>query len=159
MAEMRLESEPKSKEALVLQAAQAVLDDIAKAFSSNENDPQKVIAVAKQLAAKAAELSKQLRELAEKTTDPVFKEKLMNAAKIIRDSGIQVKILSAVRAAGGEDKSNSVGSAIKSMKTNIQEVIKEVEASSIKNKFRATVQTTIAINKVVNAWKKRAGKK
>jgi len=83
----------------------------------------------------------------------------LNAAKIIRDSSIQVKIISAVRAAGGEDKSNSVGSAIKGLQSNIQEVIKEVQASSIKNKFKATVQTTIAINKVINAWKKRSGKK
>jgi len=161
MAEMNLDDprNPQNKEAAVLQAAQAVLDDIAKAFAANQNDPTKIIAFAKDLAAKAAELAKQLRELAERTKDPVYKEKLLNAAKIIRDSSIQVKILSAVRAAGGEDKSNSVGSGIKGLQSNIQEVIKEVQANSIKNKFRATVQTTIAINKVVNAWKKRAGKK
>jgi len=135
-----------------------VLDDILKSFST-ENislDPQKVITNAKELSLKASELAKQLRQLAENTSDPVLKEKYLNSSKIIRDSSIQVKILSAVRAAGAQDnKSNSVAMSIKLMQTNIQEVMKEVATESIKNKFRATVKTTMAINKVVNAWKKK----
>ena len=74
--------------------------------------------------------------MAAKTTDPVFREKLLNAAKIIRDGGIQIKILSAVRAAGGEDKGNSVAMASKGLQTNIQEIIKEVRAEQLRTKFR-----------------------
>jgi len=68
MAEMNMNDPKQSqgKEGAVLAAAQAVLDDILKAFNSTETDPQKIIAVAKDLAVKAAELAKQLRELAEK---------------------------------------------------------------------------------------------
>jgi len=163
MEEMRIDSDPKKTfgvgtEQQVLLAAQTVLDDILKSFST-ENislDPQKVITNAKELSLKASELAKQLRQLAENTSDPVLKEKYLNSSKIIRDSSIQVKILSAVRAAGAQDnKSNSVAMSIKLMQTNIQEVMKEVATESIKNKFRATVKTTMAINKVVNAWKKK----
>jgi hypothetical protein len=85
----------------------------------------------------------------------VFKKKLLGASRILKDGGIQIKILSAVKAAGGEDKGNSVGMAVKGLQTNIQEIIKEVKAESLKNRFRSTVKTTIAINKVVNVWKRQ----
>lgn len=82
----------------------------------------------------------------------------MNAAKIIRDGSVQIKILSAVRAAGGEDKTNSVAMAAKGLQTNIMDIIKEVRAESLRNKFRSTVKQTIAINRVVSAWKRAAKK-
>jgi hypothetical protein len=40
----------------------------------------------------AGELAKKLRELADKTVDPVYKEKLITAAKIIKDSSIFIHI-------------------------------------------------------------------
>jgi hypothetical protein len=69
-----------------------------------------------------------------------------------------VKILSAVRAAGGEDKSNSVAMAAKNLQTNITDILKSVQAESLRNRFRSTVKQTIAINKVVNVWRKKATK-
>eukprot|EP01118_Nematostelium_gracile_P009807 TRINITY_DN3319_c0_g1_i1.p1 TRINITY_DN3319_c0_g1~~TRINITY_DN3319_c0_g1_i1.p1 ORF type:complete len:210 (-),score=79.76 TRINITY_DN3319_c0_g1_i1:16-645(-) len=149
-------------EADILVAAQQLLDKIARTFGdpSKKMTPGDVINNAKELSTNAAELAKQLREMAAKTSDPVYKEKLLNAAKIIRDGGIQIKILSAVRAAGGEDKGNSVAMAAKGLQTNIQDIIKEVRSESLRNKFRNTVKQTIAINKVVNVWKKKSlGKK
>jgi len=144
----------------LLKAAQDVLDEIANTFANpnKKMDAQQVIESAKLLSAKAADLAKQLKEMAERTNDPVFKEKLLTAAKIIRDNSIQVKILSAVRAAGGEDKSNSVYMQSKLLQNNIASIIKEVQAETLRNKFRSTVKQTIAINKVVNVWKTKAKK-
>jgi len=159
MADMK-DSNPGGAEGDILKSAQALLDRIAATFgdSNKKMSAAEVIASAKELSTDAAELARQLREMAAKTTDPVFKEKLLNAAKIIRDGGIQIKILSAVRAAGGEDKGNSVAMAAKGLQTNIQEIIKEVRAETLRNKFRNTVKQTIAINKVVTAWRKKASK-
>jgi hypothetical protein len=144
----------------LLKSAQDLLDKIARTFGdpNKKMSPGDVINNAKELSLNAAELARQLREMAAKTTDPVYKEKLLNAAKIIRDGGIQIKILSAVRAAGGEDKGNSVAMAAKGLQTNIQDIIKEVRSESLRNKFRNTVKQTIAINKVVSVWRKKAGK-
>lgn len=160
MDQMSLETGGSGGEGDVLQSAQKVLDQIAATFGNpnKKMTPQEVIEHAKELSTKAAELARQLREMAAKTTDPVFKEKLLNAAKIIRDGSVQIKILSAVRAAGGEDKGNSVTMAAKGLQTNITDIIKEVRANSLRTKFRSTVKQTIAINRVVTAWKKM-GKK
>jgi len=145
----------------LLLAAQKLLDKIAATFGNpnKKMTPQEVIGGAKELSLEAAELARQLREMAAKTNDPVWREKLLNAAKIIRDGGIQIKILSAVRAAGGEDKGNSVVMATKTLQTNIQDIIKQVRAEQLKNKFRNTVKQTMAINKVVSVWKKKGGVK
>eukprot|EP01114_Cavostelium_apophysatum_P003519 TRINITY_DN1345_c0_g1_i2.p1 TRINITY_DN1345_c0_g1~~TRINITY_DN1345_c0_g1_i2.p1 ORF type:complete len:784 (+),score=242.09 TRINITY_DN1345_c0_g1_i2:136-2487(+) len=160
MAAMKLETTAGSaSEQNLLKSAQQVLDQIAATFGSDNNmSPEQVIANARELSTKAQELARQLREMAEKTTDPVYKEKLLQAAKIIRDGSIQVKILSAVKAAGGKnDKSNAVQMAAKGLQANITEVIKVVQAEGIRNRFRSTVKQTIAINKVVRLW--RAGNK
>jgi len=147
-------------EALALESGQKILDEIA-AFFGNPNKqmtPAESIAAAKALAAKAAEFANQLKEMANNTKDPVFKEKLLHAAKICRDGGVQIKILAAVRAAGGEDKGNTVGNSAKGLQTNIQEIMKVIRSESIRTKFRNTVKTTMAINKVVKVWKSKAHK-
>jgi len=163
MAEMKQETDAKgSSETAILAAAEDVLKEIAATFGSNRKmRPEEVIAYAKELSNKANELAKQLRAMADATTDPVYKEKLLNAAKIIRDGAIQIKILSAVRAAGGDADSpnSSVAMSAKGLQTNIQEIIKEVRAQSLKNRFRSTVKQTMAINKVVSVWRKQAAKK
>lgn len=142
----------------VLSSAQSVLDDIAKFFGNPNKklSPQENIAAAKELSTKAAELAAQLREMAKQTQDPIYREKLLNSAKIIRDGSVQVKILSAVRAAGGEDSVNSVGNSAKVLQNNIQDIIKEIRAEELKHRFKKTVMQTIAINKVVKAWRKKA---
>jgi len=160
MAAMKLETQP-DKEAVtssqILGTAEMVLKNIAETFGnpSKPLSPQEVISHAKELSSKANELSKQLKDMATVTEDPVLKEKLLNCSKIVRDGSIQIKILSAVRAAErASDKSNSVQSASKVLQSNIQDIMKEVRAESLKNRFRSTVKQTIAINKVVSAWKK-----
>jgi len=157
MEDMKLESGG-GKEGDLLKSAQQLLDKIASTFGdpNKKLSPQEMIALAKELSTNAADLARQLKEMADKTTDPVFKEKLLHAARIIRDGGIQIKILSAVRVAGGEDKGNSVAMASKGLQTNIQQIIKDVRAETLRNKFKSTVKQTIAINKVVKAWRQKA---
>jgi len=157
MAEMKSETDGGADNVL-FRAAQEVLDDISNMFNNKKMSPEQTIAAAKELSAKAHELAKQLREMAAKTNDPVYKEKLLNAAKIIKDGAIQIKILSAVRAAGGEDKGNSVAMGAKQLQTNIQEILKVVRAEGLRTKFSQTVKQTMAINKVVKAWRKHSTK-
>jgi len=156
MNEMRSEiDQSNSAEAQLLRAAQEVLDEIAAHFNSDKKmKPEETIARAKELAAKAAELARKLKEMAATTTDPIFKEKLQAAAKFIRDSSIQIKILSAVKAAGGDDKSNSVQMSARGLQTNIAEVIKVVQTQAIRNRFKSTVKQTMAINKVLRLWRR-----
>jgi len=143
----------------VFEQQKEVLDAINNAFGPNKKlTPQQSIQYAKELSQKASELAQQLKEMAAKTNDPVYKEKLLFAAKVIRDGALQIKILSAVRASGGDEKSNTVGMAAKGLQVNIQEIIKEVQAEGIRNKFRSTVKQTIAINKVMKVWKSKAVK-
>jgi F420-dependent methylenetetrahydromethanopterin dehydrogenase len=56
--------------------------------------PEAVIATAKELSTKAAELAKQLREMASKTTDPVFKEVVIrvSGANVHRNCSIRPKL-------------------------------------------------------------------
>jgi hypothetical protein len=72
---------------------------------------------------------------------------------------IQIKILSAVRAAGGEDKTNTVQNAAKTLSVNIQDVIKLCAAAQLRGKIHSTVKQTAAINKVLMNWRKIHGKK
>ena len=55
-----------------------LLDKIVAAFgdSNKKMSPQEVINNAKELSLNAAELAKQLREMAAKTSDPVYREVL-----------------------------------------------------------------------------------
>jgi cell division protein ZapA (FtsZ GTPase activity inhibitor) len=96
MAEMKQQAGGAGSEQAVLLTAQQMLDEIARSFSTNLKG-QAAIENAKQMSLKANDFAKQLRELAEKTQDPVYKEKLYTASKIIRDGSLQIKILSAVR--------------------------------------------------------------
>eukprot|EP01119_Soliformovum_irregulare_P005452 TRINITY_DN17211_c0_g1_i1.p1 TRINITY_DN17211_c0_g1~~TRINITY_DN17211_c0_g1_i1.p1 ORF type:complete len:812 (+),score=266.83 TRINITY_DN17211_c0_g1_i1:195-2438(+) len=157
MADMKL-ADQGGAEGLLLTRANELLQKIGNTFGNpnNKMTPEQVIAAAKELSTDANDLARQLRELAAKTSDPVFKEKLLNMAKILRDGGLQIKILSAVRAAGGEDKSNSLQYAAKGLQNNITEIIKEVQAEQLRSKFRNTVKQTIAINRVVSVWKAKA---
>ena len=130
MAEMKQQSGGGSEQAILI-SAQQMLDEIARTFSGNLKG-QAAIENAKQMSLKATDFARQLKELAEKTTDPVYKEKLYTASKIIRDGSLQIKILSAVRAAGGEDSANTVGMAVKGLQTNIQDIMKDVTAENIR---------------------------
>lgn len=161
MRDMKISAQQSSLESEVLSNAQKVLDEIAKNFGNpnKELSPEEVISNSKQLASKATDLAKKLREMASQTSDPIYKEKLTNAAKLIRDGAIQVKILSAVRAAGGEESVNSVTMATRGIQNNIQEVMKEIRGESLRTRFKSTVKQTMAINKVVNVWKNKALKK
>jgi len=158
MAQMKLE-ESQSAAATqnkFLGEAQQLLAEISKTFGgSTKLSPEETIANAKNLSEKANRLAAQLREIAATIADPVLKEKILQSAKIIKDSGTQVKILSAVRAAGSDDRSNTVGNAVKNMQTNIAEVIRQIQAEQLKQKFRSIVQNTVAINKVVKAWRRK----
>jgi cell division protein ZapA (FtsZ GTPase activity inhibitor) len=131
MAEMKQQSGGAGAEQAVLITAQQMLDEIAKTFSANLKGPA-AIESAKAMSLKATDFARQLKELAEKTTDPVYKEKLYTASKIIRDGSLQIKILSAVRAAGGEDSGNTVGMAVKGLQSNIQDVMKDIAAENIR---------------------------
>jgi len=159
MSQMKLEESQRSanNQARFLDEANDLLAEISKTFGSDSKlSAQETIANAKKLSESANKLAAQLREIAATVSDPVLKEKLLQSAKIIKDSGTQVKILSAVRAAGSDDRSNTVGNAVKNMQTNINEVIRQIQADSLKQKFRNIVQNTMMINKVVKAW--RTGK-
>jgi hypothetical protein len=55
---------------------------------------------ARELAGKVNELAQLLEELAPTVTAEKFKKTLLNGARIIRDNGLKLKILAAVKAAG-----------------------------------------------------------
>jgi len=63
MAQMKLESSAAVGDANLMQSAQQVLDQIAATFGNpnQKMSPEAVIATAKELSTKAAELAKQLR--------------------------------------------------------------------------------------------------
>ncbi|PRP74596.1 large adhesin, partial [Planoprotostelium fungivorum] len=161
MAQMKLE-ESQSAAATqnkFLSEASELLAEISKTFGgSTKLSAEETIANAKKLSERANSLAAQLREIAAGIQDPVLKEsqKILQSAKIIKDSGTQVKILSAVRAAGSDDRSNTVGNAVKNMQTNIAEVIRQIQAEQLKQKFRSIVQNTVNINKVVKAWRRHS---
>jgi len=159
MQEMKIQTEQSSSgtQSNFFNAAEKVLSEISSTFNSKTKlSPQQTIASAKELSTKSNQLYQQLTEMAKNTKDPVLKEKLQNSAKLIKDGSIQIKILSAVSAAGGEGGTSSVSMAVKGLQTNIQEILSAVRAEELKNKFRSTVMQTVAINRVINVWKKKA---
>eukprot|EP01117_Protostelium_nocturnum_P012157 TRINITY_DN4460_c0_g1_i2.p1 TRINITY_DN4460_c0_g1~~TRINITY_DN4460_c0_g1_i2.p1 ORF type:complete len:741 (-),score=293.39 TRINITY_DN4460_c0_g1_i2:57-2279(-) len=157
MAQMKMDEGAHSnsaKQNQFLEDAQSLLAVITATFGGAKLSPQETIANAKKLSDTANQLAATLREIASKVSDPVLKEKFLQSAKIIKDGGIQLKILSAVRAAGSDDKSGTVGNAVKGLQTNIQEVVNQIQADSLKQKFRGIVQSTMNINRVVKAWRR-----
>jgi len=160
LQEMKKETDSKGnisgQENNILQSAQAVLDEIANFFTDKKMTPAQVISASKSLSTKATELSKQLLEMAEKTTDPIYKQKLISSARLIKDGTIQIKILSAVRAAGGDDKTNTIQNAFKTLQSNIDMVVQTVTAESLRTKFKSTVKQTVAMNKLLTHWRKNA---
>ena len=78
------------------------LDKLSDLFAkmSNPNlklSPQETISMSKEMSSQAQDIWQQFREMANKIEDPIFKEKLLNSAKIIKDNGMQVKILGGMK--------------------------------------------------------------
>jgi hypothetical protein len=55
---------------------------------------------AREFSSKVNDLAKLLEEIAPTVTAEKFKKTLLNGARIIRDNGLKLKILAAVKAAG-----------------------------------------------------------
>jgi len=138
----------------VMGEAQKLLDSIAKMFGDSKGkNPKEIIANAKALAAQTQDMYKSLVEMAAKVTDPIFKEKLLNASKVIKDAGLQIKILSAVQSAGASKGADPVAQAAKTLQNNILRIVNEVGAEQVRTRYKDSVQRTMAMNKVVNILK------
>jgi hypothetical protein len=146
-----------SANAIFLAAESLLGDFVASLLDTTNMDPKEVLRRAKELSAKAAELIKQLRAMAAETSDPIFKQKLLDAANLISDNSMQCKILAMVRASSqSPDKANTVGNSARLLQTNINDILREVRAEQLRTRFRDTVRQTMAINRVMKAWKGKA---
>jgi hypothetical protein len=98
----------------------------------------------------------------------------LNGAKIAKDGGLQIKILSAVSSAGGSSKADPVTQAAKGLQSNIHQyvtlltccsfltrsfffcrILNVVSGEQIRTRYKNSVQRTVAMNKAVSIWKQR----
>eukprot|EP01102_Stenamoeba_stenopodia_P015332 TRINITY_DN5211_c0_g1_i1.p1 TRINITY_DN5211_c0_g1~~TRINITY_DN5211_c0_g1_i1.p1 ORF type:complete len:943 (+),score=367.38 TRINITY_DN5211_c0_g1_i1:265-2829(+) len=156
MKEMNINDKDAGEDLLAL-----ALETIALivAFLDNANnskrDPKKVIDEAREIAAKSNQLSALLKAKAMSTTDPVYKEQLMNFSKILRDKAMQVKILSAVQVASQKsDDSQQVASCTKGLSATIKDALATLQEQSLKDRVKSAMGRVNAIRKVVNVWRR-----
>jgi len=118
--------------------------------------PAEIVAAAKRLADHTNNISRLLKEISSKTDpkDRHYKNQLLEVGKILRDRAIQVKMLSAVKAAMSADEvdDNQVASAAVGMSTEITELVKSVRAGMLKRRLQSTINQAAALRKVREAW-------
>lgn len=117
------------------------------------------IALAQQTMKEVDEYLKNLQSVIDNCQDPVYKKKLMNAAKTIKDRSVQLKIISTVKANdSGPEAEAAVNNIAKLLSDSIADTNNTCNALSLRTRFTKTVNTAIAVSKVASAFKKSLAK-
>lgn len=128
----------------------------------NPPKPKDFVKNAKLVADNVKDFLKQLDALIASTDDPIYKKRLKDLARVIRDRNTQLKIISAVKSSADENDQEAVGAvqaAALGLDTSIKEAIQAANALALRQRVVKAVNTVMAINKVMKAFKKPLNKK
>jgi hypothetical protein len=138
-----------------LKRAETLLKDIMAIWGEGvKTDVKTGVMKARELAAKVNDLAKLLEEIVPTVTAEKFKKTLLNGARIIRDNGLKLKILAAVKAAGGEDDAGQVAAAARGLAVQIKQIMNDVSALSLQYRVQQTEKQAMILKKIAEAVRK-----
>eukprot|EP01090_Pellita_catalonica_P017252 TRINITY_DN5166_c0_g5_i1.p1 TRINITY_DN5166_c0_g5~~TRINITY_DN5166_c0_g5_i1.p1 ORF type:complete len:758 (+),score=204.67 TRINITY_DN5166_c0_g5_i1:40-2313(+) len=139
----------------VVQKARELIDFIDDRFGSSSTSPEAALKSAREIASKTNELARLLRALLAKGKgDDASKKELLDLVNVIKDRSIQVKIIAAVKCAGGGG-SGAVSSAAHGLAGTIKEILNVLCAETLKRRVAATQMQVSAIKAVLEAYRKK----
>jgi len=94
-----------------------------------------------------------LRDLAARSPDKAFAAQLNQHANILSDRALQVKMITAVKAASGDTSTDQVRSASNGLKNSITETMEALITAALKKRLAATIDQVHAIDRITEAWK------
>ena len=147
----------------IFQEIQDLVDAVDDFMASQDKlSPEDFIKRAKELAVQCNALSAKLRKLAEHVDDKVQKEQLLTAAKVIRDKGIQLKMLTAVRVATGnyDDKTTQSGEMdqVKNSSRGLKSFLKDTDSIlhviALKRRVKSANRRAKALKNILDIYRK-----
>lgn len=114
--------------------------------------PHELVAQARLLAQKAADLAKALMTLAARTEDKTLQNQLKQAATILRDKGVQIKMLAAVEVAGGSTGTGQVANSVQGLRTEVGETARILRVSALRRRVHRTNKQTEYLRRLLGAW-------
>jgi Talin IBS2B domain len=131
------------------------IDEFVRNVAEGKLDPKAMVAQARAIAANAAELAKLLMALAARTDDPSLRQQLRQMANVLKDKGVQIKMLAAIQVASfgatGED-TGQVTSALRALRSETSEVVNIVRVAALRRRVSRTNKQTEAIRALLAAW-------
>eukprot|EP00727_Mastigamoeba_balamuthi_P009624 m51a1_g5284 hypothetical protein (1501) ;mRNA; r:182333-188861 len=95
------------------------------ADAAREGRRQQLLVTGREIGAYVAQLCKELQKVADRCKDPVYHDKITRSLQALRNFSVQLKIVSAVKAASREGESNDADEQIKSVVTSLGRALSE----------------------------------
>ena len=128
------------------------IDAFSAALRNNSLSPQDLVARARALALKAADLAKLLVQAANKSDDASRKPAYNQLANILRDKGVQIKMLAAVQVAGGSQETGQVSNTVSGLRTEVAETGRMLRVDALRRRVHRTNKQTELLRKLLGAW-------
>jgi hypothetical protein len=128
---------------------------IIKTINDNfKGDVKADVGTSREIALLSAKANKCLQGLAASVKNQQFKDQLLNAGRIITDNSLKLKILAAVKVSGGNDDTGQVASAAQGLKTQVEQIVSQVRAGSLRHRLQATAKQIAALRLIAEAVRK-----
>lgn len=131
--------------------AELIIQTIKNNFKGNVKDD---VNTARELAILSTKANKALQAFSNSVKAQAFKDQLLNGGKIISDNSLKLKILATVKVSGGSDDTSQVLSAAQGLKTQVEQLVSQVKAGSLRHRLQATTKQTNALKKIAQAVRK-----
>ena len=154
LRDMELSAGANEDDALLFSTVEELLREIdafSAALKAGSLSAQELVARARALAQRAADLAKMLVQLASRSEDPSRKPVYTQLANILRDKGVQIKMLAAVQVAGGED-TGQVSSTVQGLRNEVSEAGRMLRVDALRRRVHRTNKQTELLRKLLGAW-------
>lgn len=123
----------------------------------NENfkgDVKADVTTSREIALLSAKANKCLAAIANTIKNQQFRDQLINSGKIITDNSLKLKIVCAVKVSGGNDETGQTASAANGLKTQVEDIVSQVRAGSLRHRLQATTKQISALRLIAEAVRK-----
>ena len=133
----------------------AIAAQIIKTINENfKGDVKADVGTSREIALLSAKANKCLQGIAKSVKNQQFRDQLLNSGKIITDNSLKLKILAAVKVSGGNDDTGQVASAARGLKTQVEDIVSQVRAGSLRHRLQATAKQIAALRLIAEAVRK-----
>lgn len=133
----------------------AIAAQIIKTVNENfKGDVKQDVSTSREIALLSAKANKCLAAIANTIKNQQFREQLITSGKIITDNSLKLKIVCAVKVSGGNDETGQTASAANGLKTQVEDIVSQVRAGSLRHRLQATTKQISALRQIAEAVRK-----